>query len=106
MEDAQAELAAQAADAIVGFLHRLHREDQGRPPIVRLEYGDNKDFNSYLDDENEHVRICDLTYQPSEVLFAVDQEAYRDLLAGYEAEEADTGEPAVDLEQEPERERE
>jgi hypothetical protein len=98
MESAQAELAAQAADAIVGFLHSVHRQERNRPLSVRLEYDDNEAFNSYVDDANEHLRIFDLTYRPSEALFAVDQEAYRDLLAGYKPEvsEADTV-PAAEL---------
>lgn len=83
MESVQALLAAQAADAIVGFLHRLHRQERNTLPIARLEYDDNEDFNTYVDEVNEQVRIFDLAYRPSEVLFAVDNEAYRDLLAGY-----------------------
>src|SRR5207249_3879375 len=80
---AQAELAAQAADAIVGFLHRVHRQERTLLGGARLEYNSNEDFNSYIDEANEKVQIFDLTYRASEVLFAVDQEAYRDLLAGY-----------------------
>lgn len=83
MESVQAILAAQAADAIVEFLHRLHRQERGTSPIVRLGYNDNEAFNTYLDEANEQVRVASLVYRPSEVLFAVDQEAYRDLLAGF-----------------------
>jgi hypothetical protein len=53
---------------------------------TRLEYEDNEDFNSYIDDANEQVWIFDLTYSASEVLFFVDQQAYRDQLADYEPE--------------------
>jgi hypothetical protein len=84
MESVQALLAAQAADAIVGFLHRLHRQARAALPGLRLEYNDNQDFNYYIDEANEQVQIFELTYRPSEALFAVDQEAYRDLLAGFE----------------------
>lgn len=83
MESAQALLAAQAADAIVGFLHRVHRQERGPLPNARLEYDRNEAFNTYVDEGNEEVRVFDLTYRPSEVLFAVDHEAYCDLLAGY-----------------------
>lgn len=89
MESVQAILAAQAADAIVGFLHRVHRQERSPLPTARLEYDDNDDFNSYVDETNEQVRIFDLIYRPSEVLFAVDQEAYRDLLSGYEPARAE-----------------
>ena len=83
MENVQALLAAQAADAIVGFLHRVHRQDRAMLPGVRLRYEDSADFNAYVDDANEVVKIFELEYQPSEVLFSIDQEAYRDLLAGF-----------------------
>lgn len=91
MECVQAMLAAQAADAIIGFLYRVHCADLMRPMTPRLEYADNAGFNEWLDDQNEMVQILDLPpYRPSEVLFNVDQEAYRDLLAGYDAEEEET----------------
>ncbi len=51
---------------------------------MRLEYKDNEGFNSYVDGSNEQVQIFELTYRASEVLFLVDQQAYRDLLASYE----------------------
>lgn len=89
MESVQALLAAQAADAIVGFLHRVHRQERNVFPNVRIEYDDNDDFNTYVDDSNTEVLIFKLTYRPSEVLFAVDQEAYRDILSGYEPERSE-----------------
>ena len=84
MESVQALLAAQAADAIVGFLHRVHRQERTDLPNPRREYDDNGDFNAYVDEVNGEVRIFHLIYRPSEVLFAVDQDAYRDLLSNYE----------------------
>ena len=83
MESVQALLAAQAADAIVGFLHPVHRQDRATLPGVRLRYEDSAVFNAYVDEANEIVKIFELQYQPSEVLFSIDQQAYRDLLAGY-----------------------
>lgn len=84
MESVQALLAAQAADAIVGFLHRVHRQERDSLPGVRYEYDDNAAFNDYVDEANEVVHVFELAYRPSEVLFRIDQEAYRDLLAGFE----------------------
>lgn len=92
MESVQALLAAQAADAIVGFLHRIHRQDRATLPGVRLQYKDNANFNEYVDDTNAIVKIFALEYQPSEVLFSIDQEAYRDLLADF-APDVATPEP-------------
>lgn len=88
MEGIQALLVAQAADAIIGFLYRVHRQDLSRPMTVQLEYDDNPDFNEWVDEQCEPVRILSLPpYRPSDVLFSVDQEAYRDLLIDYEAED-------------------
>lgn len=88
MEGMQALLAAQAADAIVGFLHRAHRQERAALPAARLEYTDHPEFNAYVDDSNEPVRIFHLRYAPSEVLFHTDLDAYRDLLASYEPQDA------------------
>lgn len=85
MESVQAMFAAEAADAIVGFLHRVHRQERMLSSSPRLEYKDNIEFNESVDEANEPVRIFDLEYAASEVLFYVDQEAYRDLLANYDA---------------------
>ncbi len=100
MEAVQALLAAQAADTIVGFLYRIHYQDTTRPRKAILEYDDNSDFNEWIDDQGEAIEILALPpYRPSEVLFNIDQEAYRDLLNGYEsaneAEELDAAEGGV-----------
>lgn len=95
MESAQAGLAAQAADAIVGFLHRVHRQEHSPSSGLGLEYDNNESFNTYVDTSNSQIQIFELTYRPSEVLYAVDQEAYRDLLAAYEPEASDTDVPPV-----------
>src|ERR1019366_3275412 len=90
LEGVQAMLAAQAADAIVGFLYRVHRQDLSRPRTVVLGYDDHPAFNEWIDDQCEPVQILSLSpYQPSEVLFSVDQEAYRDLLANYKSDDND-----------------
>jgi Abortive infection C-terminus len=88
----QALLAAQTADTIVGFFHRLHLQDRTQSDGPRLAYEDNVEFNDYVDEANEPVRIFDLEYQPSEVLFDVDLEAYRTLLAEFEVEDDSNGE--------------
>jgi hypothetical protein len=89
----QALLAAQAADAIVGFLHQAHRGET-TAPNARLDFKDNPAFNDFVDEIHEVVRIFDLQYRPSEVLFSIDRDAYRDQLADYrpEATESDVAE--------------
>ena len=87
MDGVQALLAAQSADAIIGFLFRVHQQDLSRPQAVLLEYEDNSEFNEWLDEQCEEVRILSLPpYRPSDVLFNVDWEAYRDLLNDYRTE--------------------
>lgn len=86
-----ATLAAQAADAIVGFLYGVHRQELLRPEAPRLEYDDHPDFNEWIDEQCAPVQILSLPpYRPSEVLFNVDQEAYRDLLADFGSGEVDS----------------
>lgn len=94
MESVQALLVAQSADAIVGFLHRVHYQDSMVDKGRKLEYEGNVDFNDFVDDANEMVRIFELEYRPSEVLFKVDLEAYRDRLSDYKPHEDDEAEAA------------
>ena len=83
-------LVAQAADSIIGFLYRVHRQDQMRPKQTMLEYQHNPEFNEWLDEQCGPVQILALPpYRPSDVLFNVDQEAYRDILAEYLSEDAE-----------------
>lgn len=100
MEGIQALLVAQAADAIIGFLYHVHRQDLSRLKTVQLEYDNNPDFNEWLDEQCEPIRILSLPpYRPSDVLFNVDQEAYRDLLTDYRGED-DTEDQPDEAEQE------
>lgn len=89
MAGPQALLAAQAADTIIGFLHRVHRQNTVAITATRLTYEENSDFNDYVDFANDHIQIFHLEYKASEVLFNVDQEAYRDLLANFSNDETD-----------------
>lgn len=97
MEGVQAVLAAEAADAIVGFLHRVHYQERLAPSKPHLEYEGNQDFNDHVDRANEVVRIFDLEYRPSEVLFRIDYEAYRVYLAEYEPEPAENEGPDYEV---------
>lgn len=89
----QATLAAQAADTIVSFLYRIHRDALSRTPGERVYYEDHKDFNEAFDQDNELVRIGELELLPSRVLFHTDREAYKAALSEYILER-DGGEDA------------
>jgi hypothetical protein len=86
MESVQALLAAQAADAIIGFLHRVHRQDRTLPPSPRAEYEKNTGFNDYVDEAHGVIRIFETAFRPSDVLFQMEPVTYRVYLADYEAE--------------------
>ena len=73
----QATLAAQAADTIVSFLYRIHRDALMQNPGARIYYEDHADFNDAFDNDNETIRVSDLGLRPSEVLFKGDTEAYK-----------------------------
>lgn len=85
MESVQALLAAEAADTIVGFLHRVHRQDRTPAPSTRAEYEDNADFNEYVDDAYGLIRIFEAEFRPSDVLFQMEPETYRVYLAEFDA---------------------
>jgi len=77
----------------VNFLFRAHRHYPIDGPARRLVYRELANFNDWIDEQNGIVRIFMLEYKPSEVLFGIDQEAYRDLLADYEAEDETEDQP-------------
>ncbi len=81
-----ATLAAQAADTIVSFLYRIHRDALMQTPGTRVYYEDHDGFNEAFDLENETIRLGNLELLPSRVLFHVDREAYRASLNEYLAE--------------------
>ena len=83
----QATLAAQAADTIVSFLYRTHREARRQNPGARIYYEDHGNFNEAFDNDNETIRVSDLGLRPSEVLFRGDPEAYKAALSEHVAEQ-------------------
>ena len=87
LESVQALLAAEAADTIVGFLYRIHRQDRIPTPSPRALYDDNPEFNESVDDAHGIVRVFDEEFLPSRVLFELAPEPYRVYLADFEAYE-------------------
>jgi len=95
MEPAQALLAAEAADTIVGFLHRVHRQDRSPADGAQLQYGANASFNDAVDEAHGAIQIYEAEFRPSDVLFQMEPETYRVYLAEFDgdAEDADHGTP-------------
>jgi hypothetical protein len=86
MESVQALLAASAADTIVGFLHRVHRQDRVTEPSITAAYEENSDFNDSVDEAHGVIRVFDVEFKPSEVLFRMEPVSYRIYLTEYQPE--------------------
>lgn len=91
MEGVQALLAAGTADAIVGFLHRVHCQNRTRPVSPQLAYEDNPEFNDSIDEIYERVRIFEEEFDPSRILFEMAPEPYRVYLAEFVQESQPDG---------------
>lgn len=93
LESRQAQLAASAADTIVSFLYRIHRDSLTQTPGARVYYEDHDDFNRQFDEDNKPISIGTVELLASRVLFHTDIEAYRaalqDHLVDLENENAD-----------------
>jgi hypothetical protein len=83
MESVQALLAAEAADTIVGFFHRVHRQDRTPTMTPRDLFEDNSKFNDSIDEIHGTIRIYEAQFRPSEVLFQMEPESYRVYLAEF-----------------------
>jgi hypothetical protein len=103
MEGVQAILAAQAADAIVGFLFSAHRvERDGTQPKVSAH---SRTIDKLLDSLHDPVVIAGQPYTVSEALYAVDREAYlsvaasvdesRNVVAEFEAQYPSSLKPSI-----------
>lgn len=99
----QATLAAQAADTIVSFVYRTHRDGLMQTPGTRVYYEDHADFNETFDRDNELLRLGDLELLPSRVLFHADLEAYKSALNDFiaERETEDHGAESIVPEEQP-----
>lgn len=92
MEDIQAEFIARAADAIVSFLYRCHRQYSGLE-ARHLVYENYTLLNEYIDETNDPVRIFQYELLPSKVLFHTDREAYREqVMEGLSNDEGEAAE--------------
>lgn len=91
----QALLAAQTADTIIGFLHRVHLQDRTMAGASQLAYEFSPEFNDYVDQSNDAVRIFSIEYRPSAVLFSVDPKVYRALLAEFDSTEGSGSESEI-----------
>lgn len=88
----EAEMIAHVVDGMAGFLYRKHKT-HGNPELAaRIYHRDYAGFNDYLDGQREGYRIVldeerAIDLSPSYLLFAADEEAYRELLIQFLAAE-------------------
>jgi abortive infection Abi-like protein len=104
LETIQAMLAAETADAIVGFLHRVHRQDRPQALHSPSQYEDSSEFNEYIDELHDRVQIFEEDFAPSRVLFELAPEPYRLYLGEFKSESAssdDAPQPAEAGEENP-----
>ena len=83
MESVHAILAAQAADAIVGFLYRIHTQDRHSPTSPESSNDRNSEFDRFIDESHDTVRIFESEFSPSEILFQMEPDSYRIGLAEF-----------------------
>ena len=98
METAQALLAAEAADTILGFLHRLHRQDRTPPaPAAPTAVPRHAEFDEALDEEVGPIKIREAEFRASDVLFELEPATYRIYAAEFSAngEATDTAEETL-----------
>ena len=86
LEGVQAMLAANAADTIVGFLHRVNRQDRTLPPTPLEFFNENSTFNESLDETFGPFQISEVEFRPSEVLFKLEPQTYRIYLTEFEGD--------------------
>ena len=98
MEAVQALLAAETADTIVGFIHRVHRQDLTPPPSPRARYEANTVFNDSVDEAHGTIEIYEAQFRPSKVLWELEPETYRVYLAEFDAEPNDADGGGTDTE--------
>lgn len=87
LESTQALLAAEAADAIVGFLYRIHQQDRFSAATRPLNFNDYQEFNQSVDDLHGTFQIYNIEFRASEILYKMEPDTYRIFLTEYGAEE-------------------
>lgn len=77
-------------DSLVAFLFDVawSRGAPDETPEAKPDYGDHAPFNAYLDDEYDLIEIAGATFDPSYVLFHLDETTYDAARLDWEAENA------------------
>lgn len=89
-------MAARATDAVVYFLIGAHRAGFTKSETPEINYNDNPEFNNELDAVIGLVKILDIQFRPSEIVFTLRNKTYHDALADYLASEENAQAAAVE----------
>lgn len=89
-----ASMVALSADNIVSYLLQMHRATTS----AQATYSDHSDFNDWVDELNDPVKIFSSFFKPSEILFTMDIGAYQEALNDYESDKtADMNQDASNI---------
>ena len=72
----------------------MHRQDRTPQLSAGLSFDNNGPFNDHVDETFGPVRVFDVEFRASEVLFRMEPETYRIYLAEFDSNNADTVAPA------------
>ncbi len=91
LENIQAQFVAGAADAIVHILYQSHKGYGGKEANVRIIYEDYKKENDRIDESFDEYSMIEFVNQflPSEILFKMDKEEYRNAINDVRNEETE-----------------
>ena len=91
LERQHARMLGGLCDSLVAFLFDVawSRGTRTAEDATREDYNTHQEFNDYLDEEYEPVEIAGAVFQPSYVLFRLDETAYDAAQIDWEAERAD-----------------
>lgn len=77
MERLQALLAVSSADAIIGFLYGVHTRDRTLLSDQAVpSYGDNQEYNDFINESYGTMKVFDSLFDASEILFQMEPTTY------------------------------
>jgi abortive infection Abi-like protein len=77
---------AREAFSIAAFMFESHLATSGDLQNKRVNYGDNPDFNEFIDSQSDIIEVLGTPMLPSEVLFNTDHIAYKEQLIEFKQE--------------------
>jgi hypothetical protein len=87
LDERYVEIIARATDAAVGFLFKTHLKNSRHSTMARLRYGDNRDFDEWIDTDFGPFEVLETPLVASEALFRTDNNAYRSALVVFRQEQ-------------------